>query len=204
MPVRVKICGVTTPADARAAVERGADYVGVNFCADSPRRVSIGQAQAIVAALGDTPAVGVFLDAPAAAVAEIQRQVALALLQFHGEEPPEYCAGWSCPVIKAIRARDASQVARDVARYTAADHLLVDTWVPGRAGGTGRRLDLALLDDVDPAGLFVAGGLRPETVADVVRALRPFAVDVASGVESRPGEKDHDAIERFINLAKAA
>jgi phosphoribosylanthranilate isomerase len=199
MPVKVKICGVTTPADARAAVERGADYVGVNFCADSPRRVTVGQAQAIVAALGDTPAVGVFLDASAAAVAEVPRHVALALVQFHGEEPPAYCAGWSCPVIQAIRARDAAQVARDVARYTAADHLLIDTWVPGRAGGTGRRLDLALLD-----GDEQAGGLRPETVADVVRALRPFAVDVASGVESRPGEKDHDAIERFISLAKAA
>jgi phosphoribosylanthranilate isomerase len=204
VPVKVKICGVTTPADARAAAERGADYVGVNFCPDSPRRVSVPQARAIVDALGATPAVGVFFDAPRAMVADVCRQVDLDYLQFHGDEAPEYCVGWSCPIIKAIRAREAAQVVRDVARYTAVDHLLVDTWVLGRAGGTGQRLDLTLLDDVDTAQLFVAGGLNPETVGDVVRTLRPFAVDVASGVESRPGVKDHDSIERFIRLAKAA
>jgi phosphoribosylanthranilate isomerase len=137
-------------------------------------------------------------------VADVCRQVDLDYLQFHGDEAPEYCVGWSCPIIKAIRAREAAQVVRDVARYTAVDHLLVDTWVLGRAGGTGQRLDLTLLDDVDTAQLFVAGGLNPETVGDVVRTLRPFAVDVASGVESRPGVKDHDSIDRFIRLAKAA
>lgn len=204
MPVRVKICGVTTPADARVAAECGADYVGVNFCPDSPRRVSIVQARAIVDALGATPAVGVFLDAPPTMVAEVCGHVPLAYLQFHGDEAPEYCAGWPCPVIKAIRGRAAAQVAGDVARYAAVDHLLVDAWVPGRAGGTGHRLDLGVLDGLDASGLFVAGGLNPETVRDVVRALRPFAVDVASGVESRPGVKDHDSIERFIRLAKAA
>jgi len=202
--VKVKICGVTTPADARAAAERGADYVGVNFCPHSPRRVTVEQARAIVGVLGRTPAVGIFLDAPAALVTEVRGRVGLALLQFHGEESPEYCAGWSCPVIKAVRAREPAQVSRDVARYESVDRILIDAWVPGRAGGTGRRLDLARLVGVDVSRMFVAGGLTPETVADVVRALRPFAVDVASGVESRPGVKDHDAIERFVECAKAA
>ena len=204
MPVKVKICGVTTPADARAAAARGADYVGLNFCADSPRRVTVGQAQAIVEALGDTPVVGVFVDAPEALVEETIDAAGLSLLQFHGGEPPAYCAGWSRPVIKVIRARAPAQVVREAARYAAADHLLIDTWVPGRAGGTGRRFDLTLLGDLDAGGLFLAGGLTPENVAEVVRAVRPFAVDVASGVETRPGVKNHDAIERFIRLAKAA
>jgi len=197
--VRVKICGVCTLEDARAAIAAGADFVGLNFHPASPRHVTPEAAREIAQAVPGTALVGVFVDAPRARVEEI----ALSALQFHGDEDADYCRGWGWRTIKAIRARPGADLAALAARYPT-DYLLLDSFVAGQAGGTGVALDPARAAGLPAARLFVAGGLRPDTVAEVVRALRPFAVDVASGVEASPGRKDHAKVEEFIRRAKAA
>jgi phosphoribosylanthranilate isomerase len=203
MPVKVKICGVCTLEDARAAAAAGADFVGLNFHPQSPRCVTLARAREIAAAVPGTPLVGVFVDAVRGRVEEIAAAVGLAALQFHGAESPAYCRGWAWLTIKALRGRPGVDLASQAAIY-ATDYLLVDAFVPGQPGGTGVPLDPALAATLPRERLFVAGGLRPDTVAEVVRQLRPFAVDVASGVEERPGRKDHAKVEEFIRRAKAA
>jgi len=201
--VRVKICGVCTLEDARAAIAAGADFVGLNFHPASPRHVTPEAACEIAQAVPGTALVGVFVDAPRARVEEIAARVGLSVLQFHGDEDADYCRGWGRRTIKAIRARPGADLAALAARYPT-DYLLLDSFVAGQAGGTGVALDPARAAGLPAARLFVAGGLRPDTVAEVVRALRPFAVDVASGVEASPGRKDHAKVEEFIRRAKAA
>jgi phosphoribosylanthranilate isomerase len=203
VPLKVKICGVRRPEDARAAVLAGADFLGLNFDPASPRSVSLEEARAVAAAVPGTPLVGVFVDARRADVVAAAHEVGLALLQFHGDEDPTYCEGWTLPVIKALRVRPGATAGPLAARYATA-YLLVDRFVEGLAGGTGVPLDPGAAQGVDPARLFFAGGLRPDTVAAVVRVVRPFAVDVASGVEESPGRKDHAKVEEFIRRAKAA
>jgi phosphoribosylanthranilate isomerase len=201
--VKVKICGVCTVDDARAAVAAGADFIGLNFHPASPRAVSVETACAIADAVPGTALVGVFVDAARERVEDVASRVGLAAVQFHGDEDVAYCRGWPWRVIKAIRARPDVQIAVEARRY-GVDYVLVDSFVAGRAGGTGVALDPAAAAGVPAERLFVAGGLRPDTVADVVRALRPYAVDVASGVEERPGRKDHGKVEDFIRRAKDA
>jgi phosphoribosylanthranilate isomerase len=201
--VKVKICGVRSIDDARAAARHGADFVGLNFHPASPRSVDVDTAAAIAAALPDLPLVGVFVDAARTDVERVTRRVALWALQFHGDEAPASCREFDRPVIKALRARPGDDLVSRARAYDT-DYLLLDTFVAGQPGGTGVALDPERARDLPAERLFVAGGLRPETVADVVRLLRPFAVDVASGVERAPGIKDHEKIERFIRSAKAA
>jgi len=203
MSVKVKICGICTVDDARAAATAGADFIGLNFHPASPRYVEPARAREIADAVAATPLVGVFVDAPRARVEEIAAFVGLAALQFHGDEDATYCRGWSRQTIKALRARPGTDLAHEGARY-GTDYLLIDSYEPGRPGGTGRPLDPAAAAGLPADRLFVAGGLRPDTVAEVVASLRPFAVDVASGVEDRPGRKDHGKIEAFIRAAKTA
>jgi len=205
VPVKVKICGVCRAEDARVAVDAGADFLGLNFHPASPRRVSIEDAVAIADTVAGAALVGVFVDAPRAQVEDVAARVGLAAVQFHGDEDPDYCREWAWRVIKAIRVAPGADAAAAAARFAGAvDYVLLDSFVPGRPGGTGVALDPALPAGVPREHLFVAGGLRPETVGDVVRALRPFAVDVASGVEASPGRKDHGKVEDFIRRAKAA
>jgi len=203
VPVRVKICGVRRLADARAAVAAGADFLGLNFHPPSPRYLEPEAAAELAAALPGVALVGVFVDAPRARVEDIAARVGLTALQFSGDEDPAYCAGWPWRTMKALRLGAGVDAPALAARY-ATDYLMVDTLVPGMMGGTGVALDPALARGLPAARLFVAGGLRPETVAEVVRRVRPYAVDVASGVESRPGEKDHARLQDFIRRAKAA
>ncbi len=203
MAVKVKICGVCSVEDARAAARCGADFIGLNFHPASPRHVDVETAAAIAAAVPDTPLVGVFVDAARGDVDAVARRVGLWALQFHGDEPPAWCRGFDRPTIKALRARPDDDVAGLAAAYDT-DYILLDSFVAGQPGGTGVALDPARGCDLPPARLFVAGGLRADTVAGVVRLLRPVAVDVASGVERAPGIKDHEEIARFIRSAKAA
>jgi phosphoribosylanthranilate isomerase len=203
VPVKVKICGVCSVEDARAAVAAGADFLGLNFHAPSPRHVDLERAVAIAAAVPGTPLVGVFVDAPREEVERIAATVGLAALQFHGGETRDYCTGWSWRTIKALRARVGLDLVAEATGY-ATDYLLVDSWQPDRPGGTGVPLEPSAAAGLPRERLFVAGGLRADTVAEVVTRLRPFAVDVASGVESRPGKKDHGQVEEFIRRAKAA
>lgn len=201
--VRVKICGITNRIDAEAAVAAGADLLGFNFYRRSPRYIDPASVAAIV---GDLPrsvrTVGVFVNAARTEVEKIAAESAVGMLQFHGDESPEMCSGWSYPVIKALRIRDAQSLAT-AASYPV-DFLLADAFVEGEYGGTGQRVALELLTGVEPQRLILAGGLNPENVAAVLREIQPYAVDVASGVESTPGMKDHARLRRFISNVHAA
>jgi len=201
--VKVKICGICSVADARAAAAAGADLLGLNFVPGTPRALDLDTARAIADAVPGATLVGVFVDAPRATVEETAAAVGLAAVQFHGEEDPDYCRGWPWRTIKALRVRPGTDVGAAAARYDT-DYLMLDGWRPDVPGGAGVAFDPALAAGVPAARLFVAGGLTPETVAEVVRRLRPYAVDVASGVEHRPGRKDHAKVEEFIRRAKAA
>jgi len=203
MSVKVKICGVCTVEDARVVAAAGADFLGLNFHSASPRYVSVERACEIAEAVRDVALVGVFVDATRERVEEIAGRVGLSALQFHGDEDPGYCRGWGWRTIKALRARPGADLGAQAAAY-AVDYVLVDSFVPGMHGGTGKVLDPGTAGVLPSQRLFLAGGLRPETVADAVRSVRPFAVDVASGVEERPGRKDHGKIEEFIRRAKSA
>lgn len=203
MSVRVKICGLTSVADAVHAARAGAAAIGLNFHPASPRCVTVETAAAIAAAVPGVWRVGVFVDRPRTAVAAIAAQVGLDALQFHGDEPPAACTGWALPVIKAVRVR-GPESARQAAAAYAVDWLLADAYVAGVPGGTGARVPLEWLDGVPRERLILAGGLTPESVAAAVRALRPAMVDVASGVERTPGTKDPEKVERFIANAHLA
>jgi phosphoribosylanthranilate isomerase len=199
----VKICGITSVADALMAVEAGADAIGLNFAAQSPRRVGIDAAADIAAALPrGVWRVGIFVDLPRDEVQSIADRVGLDVLQFHGAENVDLCEGWDRKTIKAVRVRDAAAMAR-AATYRV-DFLLADAYVEGIAGGTGQRVPLEWLGAVPRERLILAGGLTPENVAEVVRVVRPAGVDVASGVEWEPGVKDPEKVKRFIANARNA
>ncbi len=202
-PVRVKICGITRREDALAAARAGADAVGVNFWPGSKRFVEPETAAEIIAALPPfvTP-VGVFVNQPRAQIVRAARVSGVALLQLHGDESPEDASGLPLPVIKAFRA-DAELAPDTLARYAVAAYL-VDAPSAG-FGGSGRTFDWTRLRGAAlPAPLVLAGGLTPDNVADAVRAALPYAVDVASGVETAPGIKDEDAMRRFVAAARRA
>jgi phosphoribosylanthranilate isomerase len=201
--VVVKICGIRTARDARAAVDAGADLLGLNFVPTSPRHLDPDAARAVARAVPSTPLVGVFVDAPRAEVARIAERVGLAGLQFHGDESPDYCRGWPQWTIKVLRAVPGADLAARAASYDTT-YVMLDAYVPGLHGGTGVAVDPAVTAGIPRARLFMAGGLRPETVADVVRRVRPHGVDVASGVERSTGVKDHGQIQEFVLRAKSA
>jgi phosphoribosylanthranilate isomerase len=202
-PVRVKICGITTYEDARAALDAGADMLGFNFYPHSPRCIAPAAAAAIRARLAaEVRVVGVFVDATREQVTAAADTVGLSVLQFHGQETAAYCRGWTHPVIKAIRVRDAD--AAHEARSYAVDFILADAYVEGQPGGTGRRIATEMLEGFDSGRLILAGGLTPENVGAAVRAIHPFAVDVASGVETSPGRKDAQLMRRFVDNVHAA
>ncbi|MGH7985781.1 MAG: phosphoribosylanthranilate isomerase [Candidatus Binataceae bacterium] len=200
MAVKIKICGVTRPADARLAVELGADLIGLNFYPPSPRCVSLDQACAIASEVkGRALLVGVFVNAPRAYIDERRTAAGLDMLQFHGDEDGEALAGWPLPVIRAFRLKAEWPGAVN----TRADFILFDTWHPGLFGGTGRRRSLDGLARVDLRRVFISGGLAPANVG-AAAALGPYAVDVASGVETAPGVKDAAKLRSFVLNAKSA
>ena len=205
MRTKVKICGITNLADAQAAVEAGADALGFVFCEKSPRRLAIPAAAGISKQL---PAfvlrVGVFVNAPGEAVDRAISECGLNLLQFHGDEPQEYCAQFGLMSMKAFRMRDAGTL-KEMAKYQT-NAWLLDAYSPEAAGGTGEKFNWELAVEAQKFGkpIFLAGGLTPENVAEAVRQVRPFGVDVSSGVEISPGKKDHAKLRAFINAVKTA
>ncbi len=202
--VRVKICGVTSVADASLAVAAGAEMIGLNFVAGSPRRVDAARATEIASALPEGVwRVGVFVDATREEIERLREQVGLSAIQLHGAEPPELAAGWPVPVIRAVRLRCASDAVA-AARAIGADYVLCEGASSRGLGGVGAAFDWGWARALPAERLFVAGGLTPENVASAVRTLRPFAVDVASGVERAPGVKDPARVAAFIENAKAA
>lgn len=200
---RVKICGLTGESDLAAAVEVGADAVGLVFYAPSPRAVEIGQARGMLTALpAFASSVGLFVDADPDFVRSVLASVPLDLLQFHGDEPPEFCAAFHRPWIKAVRMRPGTNLRVLVERYRGASGLLLDTYDPGAAGGTGRRFDWDLVPAWLAPQIILAGGLRADNVADAIRHVGPYAVDVSGGVESTKGVKDRAKMEAFLQGVK--
>jgi phosphoribosylanthranilate isomerase len=205
MPSKVKICGITNLPDGLAAAEAGADALGFMFWDGSPRRVSPETAAGIIRALPPfVIKVGVFVNAPADLVHRAIGDCGLSLLQFHGDETPDYCLQFGLMSMKAFRVRDAESL-RALPAYRT-DAWLLDAFSPDKLGGTGERFDWDLAVQARELGrpIFLAGGLTPENVGEAVRKVRPYAVDVSSGVEAAPGKKDPAKVKAFIEAVRNA
>ena len=200
--VRVKICGITRSADVQAAVKAGTDALGFVFASHSKRVVDTSRAAELVA---QVPAfisrVGLFMDQDLDRVASVLDQVPLNLLQFHGSEDAGYCRQFGLPYIKAVSMNSDKAVERAVDEYSDASALLLDSHPPGAAGGTGAVFDWTMIPAASMP-LILAGGLTPENVGRAVEQVKPWAVDVSSGVEDTPGIKNHEAMRKFIKEAK--
>jgi phosphoribosylanthranilate isomerase len=202
---RIKICGLRDPEMARFAAEQGADAIGLVFHASSPRAVEAEMAARIVANLPPfVSAVGLFVDADPDRIEQVLKRVPLDLLQFHGDETPEQCRRFGKPYLKAVRVKPGLDLLEYATRYSDARGILVDAWVPGVAGGTGETFDWGLLPACLPLPLVLSGGLHAGNVAEAIRQVRPWAVDVSSGVESGKGIKDADKIAAFIKAAQCS
>ena len=198
--VRSKICGLTSVADALAAVDAGADAIGLVFYPPSKRAISLTQAQAIVRALpAFVSVVALFVDAKPEAVRQVLSALPLSVLQFHGQESAAYCQQFDFPYIKAVQVRPDLNLLEYANQYPQAQGLLLDAYVAGEAGGTGQRFDWALIPPNLPLPLILSGGLTPENVVDAIAQVRPYAVDVSSGVESAPGQKNVEKMQAFVN-----
>jgi phosphoribosylanthranilate isomerase len=205
METRVKICGITNLADALAAVAAGADALGLNFYEGSPRHVSMKTAVEISKQIPQfVMRAGVFVNADEDLVTRAIGECSLSLLQFHGDEPPEFCAQFGLMSMKAFRIRDVESL-KELPRFQT-DAYLLDAFSPEARGGTGEKFNWDLAVEAQKFGkpVFLAGGLTPENVANAVRKVRPFGVDVSSGVESSPEKKDHAKIRAFIAAVRAA
>ncbi|WP_455374701.1 phosphoribosylanthranilate isomerase [Kaarinaea lacus] len=199
MRTRVKICGITRVQDAIAAVNSGADAIGLVFYEDSPRAISIENARAIVQKLPPfVSVVGLFVDPSPKDVAAVLHRVSLDLLQFHGNELPSECAAYSKPYIKAIKVKEGDDIAAQVSKYTTARGVLLDTYDPRLPGGTGRVFDWTKIPKKLDKPLILAGGLTAENVWQAISKVRPFAVDVSGGVEAAKGIKDPEKIAAFM------
>ena len=196
---RVKICGLTRVSDIAAVVAAGADAVGFVFHPASPRAVTPEQAAGLCRALPPfVTAVGLFVDATAETIEATLEQAPLDLIQFHGNETPEFCSGFGRRWIKALRMRPEIDLAAERERFAGADGLLLDAYEPGRAGGTGQCFDWARIPpDIAPE-ILLAGGLTPENVAEAIERVRPYGVDVSGGVEAAKGLKDPELIFAFM------
>ncbi|HEV2489152.1 MAG TPA: phosphoribosylanthranilate isomerase [Candidatus Acidoferrales bacterium] len=199
--VRVKICGITNWADAKMAISNGADALGFNFYVRSPRRVSLSRAREIIRHMPRrVAAVGVFVNATEKEILRIARATNLNMLQLHGEESPKTVARLSqvYPVIKAFRVGPRFR-ARELGRYKSATAFLLDGFELGRHGGTGKTLDWRIVRGTKRFGpIILAGGLKAGNVAEAIRSARPYAIDVCSGVESRPGKKDAKKVKALM------
>lgn len=203
--VRSKICGITRIEDALAAVEAGADAIGLVFYGKSPRAVSIEQAAAILQALPPfVTSVGLFVDMPRDELQQLLQRLPLDLLQFHGDESPADCEGHGRPYIKALRVRPGEDVAAAMAPYAGARGILLDTFVEGVPGGTGASFDWSLVPEDAAKPIILAGGLDADNVATAIRQVRPYAVDVSGGVEASKGIKDAGKIRAFVRAVRDA
>ena len=205
--VKVKICGITSWTDARRAVEAGAQFLGFNFYRPSPRYIQPAAARRIIRRLPDgIAAVGVFVNESEANMLAVARRVGLDYLQLHGDEPPEQVARLKreIPVIKAVRVRDSFRP-KQLDSFVRASAILLDGFDARRHGGTGKTFNWNLARGSNGSRrIFLAGGLTPENVAEAIRVARPYAVDVCSGVEARPGRKDPARIVALMWAVKAA
>ena len=206
LPVRIKICGITAQEDASMAIEAGADALGFNFFPGSQRFISLEENRSWIASLiGQAFRVAVVVNASLEELTALRESGCFEAVQFHGTETPELCATIGFPVwIRAVRVQGEHSLTQALQFKT--PHLLLDAWSAGSYGGTGRHVDwtsAARFVAAQPSRrLILAGGLSPENVGDAIRAVRPHAVDVASGVESSPGRKDLRRIRDFVRAVR--
>lgn len=206
---RVKICGITRVEDARAAINSGADALGLVFYSKSPRYVELSVAANIARNIGPfVTIVGLFVNAEAAQVREAVRTVGLDLLQFHGDEDEAYCAQFEMPYIKAIRMSPELDVKEVVTKYPSARGFLFDAWNKDKYGGTGETFEWERLSSLKESAdtdipFILAGGLTPENVGQAVAAVKPYAIDVSGGVEQSPGIKSPELIQQFIDRSNS-
>jgi len=202
--VRSKICGITRIEDALAAVEAGADAIGLVFYAKSPRAVNVQQARAIIKALPPfVTTVGLFVNASRCELGEILDAVPLDLLQFHGDETPAFCTSFQRPYLRAIRVSGNADLLDSADQHPHAQAILFDTDVEGFGGG-GKVFDWSLIPSAVPHPVVLSGGLHAGNVIRGIQAVRPWAVDVSSGVESARGIKDADKIRQFCEAVREA
>jgi len=196
---RIKICGITRVEDARNAAASGADAIGLVFYAPSPRCVGPEQARAIIAAIPPfVTAVGLFVDPAPDEVESVLCRCSIGLLQFHGDEAPDFCCGFGLPYIKAARVRADTDLVQYLSPYYAAQGWLLDAYHEQLYGGTGESFDWRMIARDLSRPVILSGGLTPDNVGAAVRQVRPWAVDVSSGVESAKGIKDAAKVAAFI------
>ena len=195
-----KICGITNIEDARVAEDAGAYAIGLVFYKKSPRYISIDTAKEIVAHINQPlNSVGLFVDADRDYICSVLEQIDLDILQFHGQESEQTCAFFNKPYIKAIRMNDDTSLPEEVEKYSSAKALLLDTYVEGLSGGTGKVFDWNMIPKNLKKPIILAGGLNVDNVKDAIKKVNPYAVDVSGGVEIEKGKKDPDKIKEFIN-----
>lgn len=200
--IRVKICGITRVEDALAAAGCGADAIGLVFYEKSPRHVTLQQAAVLAAALPPfVSVVGLFVNAEAAVVNAVLEEMPLDLLQFHGDESPEYCVQFARPYIKAIRVKKDVDLLQCAAHFRTSKGLLLDSHVEGVPGGTGSTFDWSLIPQQLPLPVILSGGLDMENVASAIRQVKPYAVDVSSGVEAGSGINTLKGIKDTAKIA---
>ena len=205
MRTRVKICGITRIEDAMAAAQAGADAIGFVFDAKSPRHVHPDQALKITRALPPfITIVGLFVNAAPDTIEGVLSHVPVHLIQFHGNEKPEQCRRYHRSYIKAIHMKPDVDLREMAQLYGDATGLLLDTYVPDAAGGSGQAFDWSRIPSDIGKSVILAGGLTPENVGDAVRRVHPYAVDVSSGVEQSKGVKDANKISAFIEAVRNA
>jgi len=205
MATAVKICGITRPEDALAAARAGAHAIGLVFYAKSPRHVTPARAAEIIRVLPPfVTTVGLFVDATAEEVRAAVGRAPVGLLQFHGDETPEFCRQFKRPYVKAVRVRPGVDLLQYAREYHDAKALLLDNYVEGLHGGSGVAFDWSLIPRGLPLPVILSGGLTPENVMEAVRRVRPSAVDVSSGVESAKGVKDAQKIVAFLKGVRNA
>lgn len=203
--VRVKFCGITRAEDACRAVALGVDAIGLVFVPRSRRCVDVDAALAIVEAVPAFVAtVGLFMDAQRADVERVLAGVPLDLLQFHGEESPDYCESFARPYLKALAMGEGIDAVASASRYAGARGVLLDAHRSGEQGGTGQRFDWSRIPPQLAPRIVLAGGLAPDNVAAAIASVRPFAVDVSSGIESAPGIKCPARMQAFMNEVERA
>lgn len=202
---RVKICGITRIEDAIAAIDAGADALGFVFYSKSPRAVSVEQAQSIIAALPPfVSKVGLFVNEDATFIRELLGVCSLDILQFHGDESPEFCHSFTMPYMKALRMREGMDLHVAAEEYSTASALLLDSYKPGVPGGTGESFDWHRIPNKLDIPIVLAGGLRVDNVAAAISSCHPYALDVSGGVEMAPGIKCPQKVTEFITAISDA
>ena len=201
---KIKVCGVTSVEDAKLVCSSGVDAIGLNFYSESKRGLTVSEGSAIEVSLPPfVSKVGVFVNPNQSLVNKALETISFDFLQFHGSESVSFCESFSLPYIKAIPAQNSQQILRDLADYSSASAILLDTKVGARFGGTGEAFDWKIVPETK-LPLIVAGGLNPQNVFEAVSLMRPFAVDVSSGVEKESIQKDFQKMREFVEQVRLA